>query len=363
MNIQHIVSEEVINESLFQLLGSNSWVAYDSEVTSLRKHDVHFFRSKGEAKLFAESSDGAYKIIYANSVMDLARQLSYGESIGTQLKNLKANFMNEKNYEHLKDNLKYLGFGEKLHEDLQKNLSEGKESFQLKFTTEINKKPFEAILNFRKSNTTDNYFLNSYQASLERSNGQRMGQQFYLDDGHGVTAKEAYNLLEGRAVHKELENKEGQKYQAWIQLDFSVKDKRDNYEVKQYYQNYGFDLKEAVSKFAVAELLDPEKEKSMLRSLEKGNMQAVTIEKEGMSHKMFVEANPQYKSVNLYDANFKRVQKESMHLYTATEKSNVVKEDKAQEIKQDTNKSAKQGVKEGGEQQQKKTSRKNGMGV
>jgi len=271
--------------------------------------------------------------------------------------------MNEKNYEHLKDNLKYLGFGDKLNEDLQKSLAEGKESFQLKYTSEVNRKPFEAVLNFRKSDKSENYFLNSYQASLERSNGQRMGQQFYVNNGHGVTAKEAYNLLEGRAVHKELENKEGQKYTAWMQLDFSARDNRDNYEVKQYHANYGYDLKAALGKFSIAELTDPEKEKNLFRSLEKGNLQAVTIEKGGMAHKMYVEANPQFKNVTLYDANLKRVQKENLQVYTAPEKASEVKEGQVQGFKEDIKKAAKQGLKEGADKPQKKSSKKNGMGV
>lgn len=271
--------------------------------------------------------------------------------------------MNEKNYEHLRDNLKYLGFGEKLNEDLQKSLAEGKESFQLKYTSEVNRKPFEAVLNFRKSDKSENYFLNSYQASLERSNGQRMGQKFYVNDGHGVTAKEAYNLLEGRAVHKELENKEGQKYAAWIQLDFSARDKRDNYEVKQYHANYGYDLKAALGKFSIVELTDPEKEKNLVRSLEKGNLQEVTIEKGGMAHKMYVEANPQFKNITLYDANLKRVQKENLQVYTAPEKASEVKEGQAQGFKEDVKKATKQGLKEGADKPQKKSSKKNGMGV
>lgn len=373
MKVKHIVSEAVVDESLFQLLNSKSWIAYDSNASTLREGDVHYFKSKKEAVDFSETAGtGGYKIIYANSVLDLIRQLSYGEFIGIKFNHFSKNhfFMNEKNFEHLKDNLKYLGFGEKMNEDLQKNLGEGKESFQLKFATEVNRKPFEAILQFRKSDKSENYFLNSYQASMERSNGQRMGQQFYVNNGHGVTAKEAYNLLEGRSVHKELESKEGQKYQAWMQLDLSAKDKRDNYEVKQYHNNYGYDLKEAVSKLAVSELLDPEKEKNLMRSLEKGNLQAVTIEKDGMAHKMYIEANPQFKSVNLYDANFKRVQKESMNLYTAPEKSQGVKEGKdlgkGEEVKEEKSKTVKEGKAIAGSENapgQQRKSKKNGMGV
>ena len=145
--------------------------------------------------------------------------------------------------------------------------------------------------------TTDMYFFNSYHASLQRSNSEKVDQTFYLNKGKGVTAKEAFNLLDGRAVHKELTNKENVPYKAWLQLDFQKKDKTNNFEVKQFHENYGYDLKAAVSKYAVAELNTPEKEKPLMQSLQRGNVQSVTIEKDGSPQKMFIEANPQYKTV------------------------------------------------------------------
>jgi hypothetical protein len=45
--------------------------------------------------------------------------------------------MNEQNFEYLKDNIKYLGFGEKQNEIVEQHLKEGKETFQLKFTTPL----------------------------------------------------------------------------------------------------------------------------------------------------------------------------------------------------------------------------------
>lgn len=223
--------------------------------------------------------------------------------------------MNEQNFEYLKDHIKYMGFGEKLFPELEHQLKQNHTNFQLKFSTEVNKKSFEATLNFRKSDNTDMYFFNSYHASLKRSNGETKDQVFYLTKGKGVTAKEAYNLLEGRAVYKELSNKEGQAYKAWIQLDFSKKDKNNNHEVNQYHENYGYNLKDALSKYGIEDLKHPEKENSLLQSLQKGNVQSVTIEKEGKSLKIFVEANPQFKSINLYDDHMKRVQKQSIGQY------------------------------------------------
>ena len=357
------------------------WAIVDYNYISLRKECVECFKTEEEAKKYKGSRLRGgkpsvlpllplYKIIHTLNKHQSDHEINIWsmhfdpdkiyknwKSKNKELITTKTNFMNEKNLEHLKDNVKYLGFGEKLNEDLQKNLMEGKDFFQLKFTSEVNRKPFEAVLNFRKSESTGNYFLNSYQASQERTSGQRMAQTFYLDNGKGVTAKESYNLLEGRAVHKELENKEGQKYNAWLQLDFTNRDKRDNHEVKQYHSNYGYDLKEAVSKLAVAELKDPVKEKALMQSLEKGNIQAVTIEKDGFTHKMFIEANPQYKVVNLYDANMKRVQKENLSQYQAVVPTSetVTKEEQSQ--KQDQTKDKKRNLKNDMEGPAKKNSR------
>ena len=108
----------------------------------------------------------------------------------------------------------------------------GRQEFQLHYKTEINKKPFEASLNFRKSDSSDMYFFNNYHASLEKNNGEKVDRTFFLNKGKGITSKEAFNLLDGRAVHKDLVTKEGQPYKAWTQLDFENKDKNNNYERK-----------------------------------------------------------------------------------------------------------------------------------
>jgi hypothetical protein len=276
--------------------------------------------------------------------------------------------MNNENLQYLADNIKYMGFGENHKADLEKSMAEGKAEFQLVHRAEINKKPFEATMNFRKSDSSDMYFFNNYHASLEKSNGEKAEQTFYLNKGKGVTSKEAYNLLDGRAVQKDLVTKEGQEYKAWIQLDFNAKNDKGNFEVKQFHENYGYDLKAAVGKLAVAELNDPEKEKTLVQSLQKGNVQSVTIEKDGSSHKMFIEANPQYKNVTLYDSNMKMVAKESMEQYKAgvDKGGKMVKEGMEESKKKDLKPEVKPGQEKRNDKTllpKKRESNKKGLGV
>lgn len=274
--------------------------------------------------------------------------------------------MNEKNLEYLKDNLKYLGFGEKQNDALEAHLKEGRESFQLTYSAEVNKKPFEAVLQFRKSENSEMYFLNSYRSTLERTNGEKMEQTFYLNKGKGVTAKEAYNLLEGRSVHKELTAKNSESYKAWIKLDFDSKDKNNNYEVKQYHENYGYNLRQSVEKFGVTELDGGEKEKALLQSLQKGNLQSVTIGLNGDSQKMFIEANPQYKTINLYNDKMERLNQGQRQEFLQKPETKEAKiqhqeKDQKQDQKQDIKKSVKPKPSDDLDQSKKKKSRKKGL--
>ena len=373
MTNEHAISDEVLELVQLALSRGDHWMAYNQSLYFIDKSDVHFFTSQQEANEFANdnfSDRDSFHVLHFNSMLDIFKEIPYGEKIVNDpdanglynhegnnftdalvdhieqnqslfISQLKTNVMNNENFQYLSDNLKYMGFGENLKPELEKNLQEGKGEFQLHYKAEINKKPFEVTMNFRKSDTSEMYFFNNHHASLEKANGQKEEQTFYLNKGKGVTGKEAFNLLDGRSVHKDLVTREGQPYKAWIQLDFENKDKNNNSEVKQFHENYGFDLKNAVGRFPIAELKDPEKEKALMQSLQKGNVQSVTIEKDGSSHKMFIEADPQFKKVNLYDSNMKVVAKESLDQYkTGVEKgAKAVKEDvaddKKKELKQD----------------------------
>jgi hypothetical protein len=377
MTEEHVISDGLFEKAQFEIAFGREWIAYNTIPYFLDKGDVVFFKTKDEAVEFSENNISEfddYKVIHAHSIKDLLHQIPYGIKTATELNNLitkNLSIMNNENFQYLSDNLKYMGFGENLKADLEKNLSEGKADFQLNYKAEINKKPFEVTMNFRKSDTSDMYFFNNYHASLEKSNGEKTEQTFYLNKGKGVTGKEAFNLLDGRSVHKDLLTKEGQPYKAWIQLDTANKDKNNNFEVKQFHENYGFDLKTAVEKFAVAELKDPEKEKALMQSLQKGNVQSITIEKDGSSHKMFIEADPQFKKVNLYDSNMKLVAKESLDQYKSgiDKGAKVVKEDvtedKKKELKQETKPEKEKLEKKNGQSllPKKRESIKKGLGV
>lgn len=127
---------------------------------------------------------------------------------------MKKTIPNQENFEYLKRTLKYLGFGENLSSALEARLKEGKDKFTLGasavFDTVATKDIVNYELRFSKSSTTDNYFLNNYQAVLEKGSTTGKGyepisQVFELNKGNDITAKEAYNLLSGRSIQKKAD--------------------------------------------------------------------------------------------------------------------------------------------------------------
>lgn len=238
--------------------------------------------------------------------------------------------MNTENLRYVKDTLKYHGFGEKLYPELEQNIGAGAADFQLRFSESLNGKSFQALLNFRRGEGSDMYYFNSYTAKLDRGVKENMEQTFYINKGKGVTAKEAYNLLDGRSVYKELTNKEGASYQAWLQLDPKGMDKNGNYIVKQYHANYGFDLGKSLAALPIKELGTNEERLQLVRSLERGNLQAVTFNRGDKAERMFVEANPQYKTLTVYDSDMKRVKKNDEKIVTApsVEQKNIANQKK-----------------------------------
>ncbi len=223
--------------------------------------------------------------------------------------------MNNENLNFLQDSLKYLGFGERLflNQQLEEAIAKEPKEFQLDTETFFDEDhKLEIVLYFRRSDQLDMYFFSKYEARLRSADDADLdrAQVFYISKGRGMTLKEAFNLLQGRAVNKDLTDAEGTKYNAWVQLNFSEKDQNNNFKVKQYRPQYGYDLEKTLEKYPIRELKNEELKAGLLRSLRKGNLHPVSFDKTNKTEKMFIEACPQYKTINIYPAVSRNGRKE-----------------------------------------------------
>ena len=113
--------------------------------------------------------------------------------------------------------------------------------------------------------------------------------------------------MDGRAVNKLLTSKQDEKYTAWLQLDFKNQSQKGNYEMKQYHQNYGFDLEKTLSKYPIKELQNEQYKESLIRSLERGNLQSATFVLNGKEEKIFLTPNVAFKSLSAFDDKMQKV--------------------------------------------------------
>ena len=213
--------------------------------------------------------------------------------------------------EYLKNQLKYLGFGEgeKLHKDLEKGINGKKQQFEIKTASERtlpgNKVDF--TLKYSKSER-GGIFLNSYNATLNNEKGETFSHNFSVSRENTITAKESVNLLEGRAVKTELENKTTkEKEPAFIKLNFN-EEKTDygNYKLEVYNKSYGVDTAQIVEKSNL--IFDkPEYKENTIKSLEKGNIVKVKFNVNDQVIEGKAVLNPQYKNLNLYDNDMNRI--------------------------------------------------------
>lgn len=260
--------------------------------------------------------------------------------------------MNEKNFEYLCDQVKYTGFGEGLEDELKEKMQQQKPSFSINHEAYYGEDVARVFLNFKKSELSDMYFFNSYKIDLFKENAtEGLEQTFYINKGSNITMKEAYNLMEGRAVNKDLTTKEGQPYNAWVQMDFKETDANGNFKLNQYHKNYGYDIENTLSKHAIKELGNPKYKQDLIDSMKKGNRQSVTFLYDGKEIKQFIEANPQFKTINLYDSDMQRIDNRQ----SRDEKKS---KDEAEAIKQDNKKQSQSSEGDGSEVPQEKKRRK-----
>jgi hypothetical protein len=202
--------------------------------------------------------------------------------------------MNTENLSYLQKQLLNLGFGEKINDELEKQIKTKTPEFTLASTNDYNKQNVNYTLYFKAGDQNDMYFFNKYDAKLNDTQ-----QTFYINKGSGITAKEAYNLIEGRAVHKELENKEGEKYKAWVVLDKDNKTENGNFKLNTFGEGWNYKPERAIDKMDIVGIGEEGARDKLMKSLEKGNRHQVEAMRDGKPVKVFLEANPAEHRVNI----------------------------------------------------------------
>jgi hypothetical protein len=126
-------------------------------------------------------------------------------------------------------------------------------------------------------------------------------QQFFKWSSKRITVTEAPNLLYGRAVNKDLFDKQGVQYNTWLQIDFnSKKTDSGNYQWHSWHEKRGFNISDKIDEFN----FKYDSKTDLIKNLRKGfQVEVVGIKKDGTEEVLVLEANPERKTITIYDSN------------------------------------------------------------
>lgn len=127
---------------------------------------------------------------------------------------------------------------------------------------------------------------------------EKRQQHFSMHNGYNINTTEAYNLLSGRCI---------QSGGTWMQLDFNDKEAQGNFRIKQFHSNYGYDLDKVLQQLPLKELLNEEDAVRLKKALKNGSRISASFVKDGNEQRFYIEANPQLKSVNIYDEHSRKI--------------------------------------------------------
>jgi len=246
------------------------------------------------------------KHLYPNLMLRLLRGILLTAKQQYAVKEIKKQAAS--NEQVLKETLVKTGFGN-VSNKLEQYMKQEQQEFSIPVSYYVNEKE---QLNFSLSFSKDQngqYQFESYKAILKNDDkpGESRLQNFSIEPGNTITATQAYNLLAGRSVQKEDQEVTGNKQPGWVQLDFNDKDAVGNYRIKEFNTSYGYDLKSVLQQLPLKELSDSIEGEKLENALTSGSRHAVSFLKDGKEQTFFIEANPQFKSVNIYDEHLKKI--------------------------------------------------------
>lgn len=183
---------------------------------------------------------------------------------------------------------------------VEEQIKQGHQQFSVPVSYYINdKERLDHQLSFAKDQS-GRYHLEGYKTNLhnEAKPSETRQQYFSMKTGYSIDTTEAYNLLAGRAIQKEGK---------WVQLDLNDKDPQGNFRLKEFHSDYGYNLEKALQQLPLKEMLNKSEADKLHDALKQGGRQSVSFIRDGNEQRYFIEANPQFKSVNIYDEHSRKI--------------------------------------------------------
>ncbi|MGV8094838.1 MAG: hypothetical protein AB2L24_23550 [Mangrovibacterium sp.] len=187
-----------------------------------------------------------------------------------------------------------------LSSKLDEHIRQGEQQFFIPVSYYLNEKErLDHRLDFSRGRK-GYYQFNGFTTKLydETKPEESRQQHFDVRDDMEMNVHRAVQLLKGRSVWQE---------DKWIRLDLNDKDSQGNYPVKEFHAFYGFDLEKTLEALPLKELKQKAATDNLLYDLKQGNREEVSFIKDGKEQRYYIEANPQLKTVNIYDEHSRKI--------------------------------------------------------
>lgn len=106
--------------------------------------------------------------------------------------------------------------------------------------------------------------------------------------------------------------------QSWFQLDFNDKDASGSYHLKEFRNEYAYDLEKTLKAIALKEISNPYEMEKLKNTLRQGDRVSAVLIKNGRENQVYIEANPQFRSMNIYDPYLRKAETASSKKETET---------------------------------------------
>jgi hypothetical protein len=189
------------------------------------------------------------------------------------------------NFHDLKKQMVDLGFGEVFAESLWLEMQKGVPKITFPYRTLIDEHVVGCELQFSKM-ANGNYFFNQYRIDVSgitddlgnfAHRSQTIPVEYYDTANKSCSVQEAYNLLNGRWVFKDVAYPDGLYYKDWMRYDPSTVTLSGNSRIELLGKNRSFDLDGAIKELPIVKFGQHNCFEEFKRSLEQGNKEEATI--------------------------------------------------------------------------------------
>lgn len=176
-------SDNTPEQSIISMLEDAQDVGMTYVVFGPEVEQLYFFDRAGDAMDFAAATNRQGQLPWSD--ISLPLQYMTIEQMLSEL--MKANpltinkiDMNRNNLENLKEELKKLGFKDKVAAEMEKQIEKGVSEFTLNDKVNGAKGQVDLTLHFRQSGQSDNYYFNKYEVALNTGKGLEEGQKYMV---------------------------------------------------------------------------------------------------------------------------------------------------------------------------------------